>query len=285
MSDEAGIDTPPDWERALQHILASGARRIMLLGPTDAGKSSFCRLLLARAARAQRPVALLDADLGQKQLGPPACVTLGHPAAGGPELDGLAFVGTTEPLRGWRRLIAGTVRLKGEAGAALLVINTSGLLRGAGRRLKAAKIAALGPDLLIPLGADAATEAVLADHAGLPALRLARAPLARRKGEGERRALRRAAFQAYFAPAPVWSLPLGGLHLEGEDGQGLPAPGRLAALVDEAGRDMALALVLAGDGSLQVQGPQPRRPVAGLRWGRLSLDAAWREHWAPQPSA
>nr|WP_280842905.1 Clp1/GlmU family protein [Pararoseomonas baculiformis] len=248
----------------------------MVLGPADAGKSSFCGLLLERAAAPG--LALLDLDPGQKQVGPPGCVTLGRPAPGGGlALAGLAYLDALEPLAGWERLMRGGARLADGAGAGLLAINTCGLLRGPGRRLKRAVISALRPDLLVAIGDDRAMDAVLADHAALPAVRLARPGLARRKGEGERRALRRAAFQAYFEGAPAWTLPLQGLWTEGG---AHPPAGRLVALADGGGADLALGLSggLDGAGGLVLRAPRPGGVVAGLRWGGLGLDAAWSAH-------
>jgi polynucleotide 5'-hydroxyl-kinase GRC3/NOL9 len=179
--------------------------------------------------------------------------------------------------------VAGVGRLAAEAvGADLLVANTSGLLAGAGRRLKAAEIAAVRPDLLVALGEAADLDAVLADHRAIPALRLARSPLARRKGAGERRALRREAFREYFAAAAVWTLDLRGLRREGgPGGEPVPGPRRLVALADAAGRDLALGVVLDGwatpGGVLPLRAPRPEVPVAALRWGALRLDEGGAE--------
>jgi polynucleotide 5'-hydroxyl-kinase GRC3/NOL9 len=267
-------DVPLDWATAVRRILDGDLRRVLVLGGTDAGKSSFCRLLLQDAASTGRVVTLLDADLGQKLAGPPACVTLADDTAAA--LAALAFVGALDPLRGWRRLVEGTTRLAAEAARdALLVVNTSGLVAGAGRRLKAAKIAAVRPQLLVAIGADAAVAAILADHIAIPALRLSRSPLARRKGVGERRLLRSAAFDAYFASAPAWALDLESLWRDGEaGGEALPAAGQLVGLADMAGRDLALGLVLdvrPAAPTLLLRAPRPAAPVAGLRWGALRL--------------
>lgn len=172
--------------------------------------------------------------------------------------------------------MTGTGRLADEAAADLLLVNTSGLLARAGRRLKAAKIAAVRPDLLVTLGTDPPLLDVLADHPAIPTLRLARAPAARRKTEGERRALRRDAVRRYFAAAPTWPLGLEGLGLEGLslEGEALPGPRRLVALTDSAGCDMALGIVLEGEaaGSVLVRAPRRDRPVATLLWAALRLD-------------
>jgi polynucleotide 5'-hydroxyl-kinase GRC3/NOL9 len=137
----------------------------------------------------------------------------------------LAYFGMVEPLGGFARLIAGCGALAGQAQAGLLVVNTCGLLRGPGRRLKRAVIAAVQPDLLVAVGGGRDLEAVLADHPAVPAIALARSPLARREGEGERRALRRAAFRNHFEPAPVRVVPANGVRLHSETGEARPLPG------------------------------------------------------------
>jgi len=286
---------PADWAEAAERIVAGGAvRRVLVLGPGDAGKSTFCRVLLRWAAGGgRRRLALLDADPGQKLVGPPACATLGR--GDDLRLSALAFAGALDPLRGWRRLVAGVGRLAAEAADAdLLVANTGGLLAGAGRRLKAAKIAAVRPDLLVALGDGPDLEAVLSDHAAIPALRLARAAAARRKGDGQRRGLRRDAFRAYFAAATAWTLDLRELWREGAPGGGeaVPGPGGLVALADAAGRDLALGVVLGGGGEappgggVRLRAPRPEAPVAGLRWGsaRLDEDGAGRRRRHPSAS-
>src|SRR3712207_7920129 len=66
------IDEPAAWIEAIERILSAQRRRVLVLGSGDVGKSTFARLIL-RAASASRRTALLDLDVGQKIVGPPAC--------------------------------------------------------------------------------------------------------------------------------------------------------------------------------------------------------------------
>ncbi len=156
-----------------------------MVGEKDTGKSTFCRFLAQAATRSSRSTALLDTDVGQKLVGPPACVTMEDPHG-----LSLAFVGTINPVLGWSRLIEGTRRLAQQTNADCLIVNTSGLLAGPGRRLKAAKIDALRPDLLIAVGTGQSLEEIPQGALAPPILRVPSSPEARHKTAGERRAMR-----------------------------------------------------------------------------------------------
>ena len=83
----AKLEIPEDWEAAAETILDAEWRKVFLLGAADVGKSRFCRFLSERLLAAGHGVALVDADIGQKDIGPPAAVTLGYPRLGTPLSD------------------------------------------------------------------------------------------------------------------------------------------------------------------------------------------------------
>jgi polynucleotide 5'-hydroxyl-kinase GRC3/NOL9 len=230
-------------------------------------------------AGSRRP-ALLDADLGQKIVGPPGCVTLGLPRPEGRlALESLTFVGTTDPVRGWTRVAEGIVQLasESEGRSDLLVMNTGGFLSGAGARLKAAKIAALRPDLLIAIGSDTALDALIEAHLALPCLRLPSSPAARRKTAGERRRARASAFRDYFADAEERNAEWAFMA----DSDGLCArPGLVVGVADESGRDQGLGMAVAVDANgrnMRLLTPVPQERAALLRPGELLLRSDYRE--------
>ena len=265
LTDEASTS---GWTDAGASIVGSAGHRVLVLGAADAGKSTFCRLLLQVAVEQGRTAALIDADVGQKMVGPPAAVTCAKAEA--PDVVvGLAFVGTTDPARGLGHIISGLEKLRQQVPADLLVINTSGLLAGRiGRRLKAAKIAVLKPDLLVAIGDDPALDAVLADHPTISSLRLPSSPEARRKGPGRRRAARRDAFRRYLEESALHDLPL-------PAGAPSLSERQLVGLVDQGGRDIALGIVEYVDLAsrrIKVRSPAPPGSVYGLVTSRLRLD-------------
>jgi broad specificity phosphatase PhoE len=143
----------PEWEPTIAQ-LALGSRSVMLIGATDTGKTTFCRLLVNAATAAGRRVAIVDADIGQSEIGPPACVGLGEAlspveALGDLTPSALAFVGSTSP-RGVILEHAVAVRAMADAAMRrdpdLVVVDTTGFIRGtSAQRLKLAKAGLLGP--------------------------------------------------------------------------------------------------------------------------------------------
>src|SRR3989475_4117138 len=147
---------------ALDRALEAGARArvTLILGTSDTGKSSLtARLAGARAARAER-VPVVDADVGQSEIGPPTPVGLGHVAGaparlGDAEVIALEFVGDTSPVRYIRETADATGRLVRralDAGFERVLVDTGGLVEGPlGLALKRAKVRAADPDLVLVL--------------------------------------------------------------------------------------------------------------------------------------
>jgi polynucleotide 5'-hydroxyl-kinase GRC3/NOL9 len=263
---------------AAKQIIREDLCRVLVLGAVDVGKSTFCRELLCAANHAGRMIRLVDSDVGQKLIGPPACVTLGQ-ATSDAELSllGLVFVGTTSPVRAWRQLISGTAHMVERAGDAVVVINTGGLLSGPGRRLKLEKVSALKPDLVIGIGQDPELNAVLNEASDLRIMKLPSSPLARRKTEGERRAARREAFRAYFAPAIEVAIAMRDLEMIGAPTPHAYPPIRLlVGLAAASGRDLGLGVVVSVDtdtATIICLTPVDPAKVALLRWGSITLDS------------
>ena len=153
------IETPVDinrenvyeeWEETLEAILSSGGTT-MIVGGTDVGKTTFTRLLVNRACSRGLKVALLDADVGQSEIGPPTCVGLAHierPIVSFLEASShaIAFVGATSPANYASEHIVAVKKMAELAGERLLIIDTAGYIHGSGAR----RLAHLEFDLINP---------------------------------------------------------------------------------------------------------------------------------------
>jgi polynucleotide 5'-hydroxyl-kinase GRC3/NOL9 len=147
---------------ALVDQAARTKHTVLLVGGLDTGKSTLSRQLLQTAVDAGRPAAYLDADVGQKSVGPPATISLKHVRTARdlePEVfaveDALAFVGSTSPEDHLLPVVAGLAQLHRralESGAEFVVVDSSGLVSGLdGQTLKYHKVEMLKPDLVVGL--------------------------------------------------------------------------------------------------------------------------------------
>jgi len=147
---------------AVVERVAENGRVAVLIGGMDSGKSTIGRRIAEVASGAGRTVAYLDADLGQKTVGPPTSVPLrvlrdanDAETESMSRPDGMYFVGSTSPQGQLLPLVVGTGRLLTRAwdeGADLVVVDTSGLVSGVyGQLLKYHKIELLEPDVVIGL--------------------------------------------------------------------------------------------------------------------------------------
>ena len=291
------IDVPAEWTSAIAAIVERGRRRVIVIGPTDVGKSSFVTTLCRAWQSAGRSPAIVDADPGQKMAGPPGTVTFAQPMAGGgfDRAERMKFIGSTSPVGHTESIVAAVARFADAASAAghAVVVNTTGLLRGPGRTLKSAKIAALRPDAVVMLGDATDLAPLTARLNSLPLIALSRPAAARRKTQAQRAANRRAAFARHIAGAVRLVMPRSGVSIE----PALPLPFESAsrpvcALTDAAGEDHVLGILEAIDPDVVVTAVRPDQPISQLRlgamWATPRSDGGWRlldmlhPAWLPQ---
>ncbi|HYB43186.1 MAG TPA: Clp1/GlmU family protein, partial [Candidatus Methylomirabilis sp.] len=241
-------------------------------------------------------VGVVDADLGQSEIGPPTAVGLGrvvHPlgALEEAELIGLSFVGAISPAGHVEATVAGTGRMSERAFAAGLdrvIVDTSGLIDGElGRCLKRRKIERLDPDLVIALERGRECAALLGQLPGPERPEVLRLPVAegaRRRSIRERRRHREAAFDTYFEGAEPRRLALSDLAFRAGGDRRAGAvdardcrEGMLVGLEDFRGDTLGLGVVRAVDvpaRTLLLDTPVRDAPVAGVRLGSHSFHPA-----------
>lgn len=139
-----------------------GKSTVFLVGGIDTGKTSLARELLASGLAAGRTGAYLDADPGQKRVGPPTTVTAKlvrtsedlEPARLAVE-DIMAFVGSTSPQGYLLQLVTAIAQVAAAvraSGVSFVVVDTDGMVSGIyGQLLKVHEVEVLRPDLVLGL--------------------------------------------------------------------------------------------------------------------------------------
>ncbi len=236
-------DIPPPWRPALDAARAGGV--FLLLGATDSGKSTLAAVLASEARRAGRAVAVVDADIGQSSIGPPACVGMARVTAEITSLDDLPleamdFVGACSPARHLLQAAASASAMVAAArpGAETLIVDTTGLISGAfARALKGAKIRMLAPDFLIAVQAEDEVDPLVAHYRTRTRPKVLALPMSRavkERSREERASRRQRKFAAYFAGAKTVEVAWQEAPVENSPWtNGDPAPGHLRAYAEE----------------------------------------------------
>ena len=135
------------------------ARVAMLLGGVDTGKTTLARMAAHLAIGSGKTVAIVDADVGNSTIGPPACVGLkvlrsesDFTTLSTPDL--LHFVGTITPARLVLQQVVATASMVDRARelADLVIVDTTAVVSGvAGETLKYHKAELCRPDKIVAL--------------------------------------------------------------------------------------------------------------------------------------
>lgn len=262
---------------------------VLVIGPAEAGKTTFttwlANLLHARGFQ----VAVVDADVGQSEIGPPATVGLGAVRAplvrtGDAELVAFEFIGATSPGRQPWRTAEATGRLVARARANFdrVIVDTSGFVDGGfAAALKQRKIAATDPDVVVTLQVADETEHIVRPLAARERPRVLRLPAV---GGGTprnvtaRRRHRDAALARHLAGARAITLEAARVPIRSLRGEAAPldqvVPGTLVALNDAGGHACALGVVERADavaGTLSVRTTCARETIATVTLGEMTV--------------
>lgn len=240
--EAAENDAYPEWDETLAAIVGAGGTTLVL-GGIDVGKTTFTRLLVNRAIAAGRRVAVLDADPGQSEIGPPACAGLAFAdvsVAGLSELTphALAFIGSLSPAPRLPEHITAVRRLADLAPDRLLVVDTSGYLHGPGaRRMLQSEFDLLSPNNVVGLQRSDELAAILAPMRKRAGCRIYTPKIATAivsKPPSLRTHRREARFAHYFRDAEQAQISIGDVAITGSWlGGGTPVAAHILRFLNE----------------------------------------------------
>jgi len=262
----------------------SQANVAMLLGGVDTGKTTLARQAARLGVGAGKTVAIVDADVGNSSIGPPACVGL-KTFSSESDFDDYAtpdllhFVGTITPARLVLQQVVATASMADRARemADLVIIDTTAVVSGvSGETLKYHKTELCRPDKIVALQRGGEMEPVVGMLRRFLGADVTLAPADPRllpSSPDDRAAARTALFQAALAPplerwkvrptvfAPT--LPMG-LSLDRLNQL-------LVGVQDEGGTCVGLGILEHQEDTLRVL-TNVGEGMTGLRLGSMRID-------------
>ncbi|MCE4603488.1 MAG: hypothetical protein F7B20_00790 [Aeropyrum sp.] len=170
ISGRARVEAPSEGEEPLDEWILTADKIVsecgrectaVVVGPVDAGKTSVTAVLANRSLAKGVPTGVIDADVGQADIGPPGFISLSLPGSWVVwlrQLEPVAsrFVGSIEPSPAAGRIVSAIAHLRLRAraeGAAFVAVDTDGWTSGwSALEYKIDLIRGVGADAVVVVG-------------------------------------------------------------------------------------------------------------------------------------
>ena len=219
-----GGPVPSSWENAAKEVLSlKKPVTVMVIGGVDSGKTSFCTFLANEALRKKWKTGIIDADLGQSDVGPPS--TIGFNFITEPVKDlfeikaeNAYFVGLTSPSGVLNNVIEGLTKLKSrvmKADVNFLIVNTDGWVDGedaAKYKIQLAKT--VSPSIVVGIRRGDELTPILTTLKETNVLTIDSPQLVQRRNREKRKILRELSYKKYLKQAKVQSFALNWVKVE-----------------------------------------------------------------------
>ena len=200
-----GSTVPVAWNEAAQ-VLQRQRGVCIIIGEVDSGKSSLCTFLANKCLEDTGKVGLVDADVGQADIGPPATISssvVQAPIIGLQKAPaGISFfVGDTSPSFVPDKVVTLATRLKKRITglADTVLVNTDGWLgEFNAMRHKQLMLEEIQPDLVIALSRSDEIIDPLLDGVKSASLKLPSSSFARVRSKEERKKAREAGYRRFL---------------------------------------------------------------------------------------
>jgi polynucleotide 5'-hydroxyl-kinase GRC3/NOL9 len=221
-----GNTIPTSWKDATEKILTFNKKPliIMILGKIDVGKSSFCTFLANTMLKNKKRVTVVDGDIGQSDVGPPASIGYGHVRRPIKDLfevdaDDALFIGVTTPSGVMDKVINGLAKMKREAleksDAEFLIVNTDGWVEGEdAAKYKLSLVESVNPDVVVGLQQQNELARILTTLK-TETISIETPQAVKQRDREKRKVLRELSYKKYLKSAKVLTFPLSWMRIEG----------------------------------------------------------------------
>ena len=214
-----GSTIPLSWREAGSALAEIGEGTVIVIGGADTGKTTLCTFLSNFLILENRQVAVVDADIGQTDLGPPTTMAAGDVAASVVNLSQVEpserlFIGLTSPGHAKAKVIRSIMRLveSHTKPGKMVIVNTDGWITGNEAVLyKLQMLDELHPDITLGIGGNEISPIL---QAGNRATLLVGSPdTIKERTRVDRRELRSLGYQKYLAGASLRTFHVNGVKL------------------------------------------------------------------------
>lgn len=225
VNEVEGSTVPLSWNRPLDFLknLQVKPAIVMIMGASDAGKSSFSTYLLNKLVEAKHKVGILDGDLGQSDLGPSA--TVGYTVAekqvtelGNLRMQNGFFVGATSPVGAMKQMVQGLGAMMKELQEKqpnYIIINTDGFIIGeVAENYKLSLIKELKPNLVIGIQTKGELEPILSSLGGCGVITIEPSTAHSTRNIETRKTNRERTYAKYLENSKLLCIPMNQLVLE-----------------------------------------------------------------------
>ena len=225
LGEDAGVEVldgstiPLSWREAGSALVELGEGVAVVVGGADTGKTTLCTFLSNYLIAENRQVAVVDADIGQTDLGPPTTMAAGEVKTRVTSLSQIIpserlFIGLTSPGRAKGKVIRSTKRLVGyhTTPGRITIVNTDGWVSGNEAVLyKLQMLDELQPDITLGIGGSDISPVL---QAGNRTTLLVGSPdTIKERSRLDRRELRSLGYKKYLAGASLRTFRMNGTRL------------------------------------------------------------------------
>ncbi len=233
-----GSTIPESWKSVIKEIERHDLKKIIVIGGVDVGKNTFCTFLANSFLKFGIQIFVIDADIGQSDLGPPTTIGLGQVTnhilnLSSTKIVNLFFIGDIKPDRVTNKVIFGIKKLLNYVSASSpSVINTDGWIKGMDAlSFKKKLVKEISPDLILNMSNKRDLNHIYKNFDGHH-LYLNPSKLVKKRSREERRKLREYGYRKYLKNASIKYISLDSTKVESEKSL---EENKLIGLIDRKG--------------------------------------------------
>ena len=280
-----GSTIPDSWKRVIEEVMSNNYRKIIVIGGVDSGKSTFCVFMANSFLKSGIQTALIDADIGQSDLGPPTTVGLGLVtdnimSLSLVEVISLFFVGHIKPNHVANKVILGIKKFSKCLKTSLpIIINTDGWIESVeATAYKKRMIDEVFPDLIVSIGKKIDVNCINKNFENNFRY-LSSSEFVKKRSREERRKLRECGYRRYLRKASLNSLSLDRTKIEPV--KYIESKNRLVGLIDKKGLLLGIGILKSFDkmrGVMKIYTPvEKNKELCRIEIGFIRLSEFGRE--------